>query len=81
MALSFRDITVGGDRNSLLDTLRGYFVRYRPGAVSFLGSSRCARCCPELELADGRRVTSHRGSPAVRVDDVQVHETRDSQIR
>ena len=29
MALSLRDITVGGSWNSLLDTLRGYFVRYR----------------------------------------------------
>src|SRR5260370_42517686 len=29
MALSLRDITVGGGWNSLLDTLRGYFVRYR----------------------------------------------------
>jgi len=29
MALSLRDITVGGRWNSLLDTLRGYFVRYR----------------------------------------------------
>src|SRR6266436_3217075 len=45
-----------------------------PGAVSFLGSSRCARCCPELELANGRRVTSHRGSAAVRIDDVPVCE-------
>ena len=29
MALSLRDITVGSRRNSLLDTVRGYFVRYR----------------------------------------------------
>src|ERR1700730_3473355 len=49
-----------------------------PGAVSFLGSSRCFRCCPELELADGRRVTSRRGSAAVRADDVRLHQTRDS---
>jgi hypothetical protein len=26
MALSLHDITVGGGTNSLLDTLRGYFV-------------------------------------------------------
>jgi hypothetical protein len=43
MALILRDITVGGRRNSLLDTLRGYFVRYRlalyllSGAVVALG--------------------------------------------
>ena len=29
MALSLRGITVGGGWNSRLDTLRGYFVRYR----------------------------------------------------
>jgi len=29
MALSLRDITVSGGWNSLLDKLRGYFVRYR----------------------------------------------------
>jgi hypothetical protein len=29
MALRLHDITVGGGRNSLLDTLRGYFFRYR----------------------------------------------------
>ncbi len=29
MALSLRDISVGGGWNSLLDKLRGYFVRYR----------------------------------------------------
>jgi len=29
MALSLRDITVGGRMTSLFDTLRGYFVRYR----------------------------------------------------
>ena len=29
MALGFRDITIGGGRNLLLDTMRGYFVRYR----------------------------------------------------
>ena len=29
MASSLRDVTVGGGRISLIDTLRGYFVRYR----------------------------------------------------
>jgi len=29
MVSNFHDITVGGRTNSLLDTLRGYFVRYR----------------------------------------------------
>jgi hypothetical protein len=29
MASGLRDITVGGGLNSLLDRLRGYFVRYR----------------------------------------------------
>src|SRR5258708_35791944 len=38
------------------------FCPVPPGAVSFFRSSRCFRCCPELELADGRRGTSHRGS-------------------
>jgi hypothetical protein len=51
------------------------------GAISFLGGGRCFRCCPKLELADGRRVASHCGSATVRVDDVQVHQTRDSQVR
>jgi hypothetical protein len=39
MALSFRDITVGGGRNSLLDTLRGYFVRYRLALYLFSGAA------------------------------------------
>src|SRR4029077_21067217 len=57
---------------------------FRPvplGAISFLDSSRWLRCCPALELADGRRVTSRPGSAAVRIDDVQLHQTRDSQVR
>ena len=29
MALNLHDITLGGGKVSLLDTLRGYFVRYR----------------------------------------------------
>ena len=29
MALSLHDLTLGGNRNRLIDTLRGYFVRYR----------------------------------------------------
>jgi hypothetical protein len=29
MALSLHDITLGGGRNRLVNTLRGYFVRYR----------------------------------------------------
>ena len=36
---------------------------------------------PGLELADGRRVISRRGSPAVRVDDVQVRAAWDSRVR
>jgi hypothetical protein len=81
MALIHYDATTDRGGTSLLDTLRGYFVRYRLALYSLLGSSRCFRCCPELELANGRRVISRRGSPTVRVDDVQVHETRDSQVR
>ena len=73
MALSLRDITVGGGWNSLLDVER-LFRAVPPSAVSFLGSSRRFRCCPELELADGRRITSCRGSATVRVDDVPVCE-------
>jgi hypothetical protein len=34
MALSFRDITVGDGRNSLLDTLRGLFRPVPPGAAA-----------------------------------------------
>ena len=36
---------------------------------------------PGLELADGRRVISRRGSPAVRVDDVQVRAAWDARVR
>ena len=80
MALINYDATIDSGGKSLLDTLRGY--RSVPhSAISLLGSSRCFGCCPELELANGRRVISRRGSPTVRVDDVQVHETRDSQVR
>jgi len=88
MALSLRGITLGGGKNSLPealnslgDTLSGYFVRYRLAPVSSIGSSGCFGCCPELELAYGRRVISRRGSSAVRVDDVQMRATRDSRVR
>src|SRR5882757_2237866 len=47
-------------------------------AVSFFGRNRCFGFCPALELASLRGVASHRASPAVRGDDVQVLETRDS---
>jgi hypothetical protein len=39
MALSFRNITVGGSRILLLDTLRGYFVRYRLALYLFSGAA------------------------------------------
>jgi len=39
MALSFRDITIGGGRTSLLDTLRGYFCRYRLALYLFSGAA------------------------------------------
>jgi hypothetical protein len=39
MALSLHDITVGGRRNSLLDTLRGYFVRYRMALYLLSGAA------------------------------------------
>src|SRR5437763_8925738 len=52
-----------------------------PGALSSLGSSRCLRCRPELELANSRRAISRRSSPAVRVDDVQVRAAWDARVR
>jgi hypothetical protein len=39
MALSLRDITVGVGKNSLLDTLRGYFARYRLALYLFSGAA------------------------------------------
>jgi hypothetical protein len=39
MALNLHDITVGGGTNSLLDTLRGYFVRYRLALCLFSGAA------------------------------------------
>jgi len=39
MALSLRDITVGGGRNSLLDAMRGYFARYRLALYLFSGAA------------------------------------------
>jgi hypothetical protein len=39
MALNVHDITVGGGTNSLLDTLRGYFVRYRLALYLFSGAA------------------------------------------
>jgi hypothetical protein len=39
MALSLRAITVGGGRNSLLETLRGYFTRYRLALYLFSGAA------------------------------------------
>ena len=39
MASNLHDITVGGRANSLLDTLRGYFVRYRLALYLFSGAA------------------------------------------
>jgi hypothetical protein len=39
MAWILHDITAGGGRNSLLDTLRGYFVRYRLALYLFSGAA------------------------------------------
>jgi hypothetical protein len=39
MASSLRDITVRGGRNLLLDTLRGYFARYRLALYLFSGGA------------------------------------------
>jgi len=39
MALRLHDITLGGGANSLLDTLRGYFVRYRLALYLFSGAA------------------------------------------
>lgn len=46
------------------------------GAVSALGISRCFGCRPELELANRRRVTARCSNATVRVDDVQLYQTR-----
>jgi hypothetical protein len=43
MALSFHDITVGRSRIPLVDTLRGYFVRYRL-ALYLLSGAAVALC-------------------------------------
>src|SRR6266436_595417 len=60
--------------------IAGLFRPLPPGAVSLLGGSRCFGRCPELELADGRRVTSRRCSVAMRVDDVPVREARAARV-
>jgi hypothetical protein len=39
MNLNLHDITVGGGTNSLLDTLRGCFVRYRLALYLFSGAA------------------------------------------
>ena len=39
MNLNLHDITVGGGTNSLLDTLRGCFVRYRLALCLFSGAA------------------------------------------
>jgi hypothetical protein len=39
LASNLHDITVGGRANSLLDTLRGYFVRYRLALYLFPGAA------------------------------------------
>ncbi len=39
MALSLRAVTVGGGRNSLLESLRGYFARYRLALYLFSGAA------------------------------------------
>jgi hypothetical protein len=39
LASNLHDITVGGRANSLLDSLRGYFVRYRLALYLFSGAA------------------------------------------
>jgi hypothetical protein len=74
MTLIQHAITRGGV-NSLLDTLRSY-LSVSPGAVSALGISRCFGRRPELKLANRRRVTERGSNATVRVDDVQLYQTR-----
>jgi hypothetical protein len=81
MTSSHHDATTNRDGNLPRGTLRGYLVRHRLALLSSFGSSRCFRCCPEPELANGRGVTPYPGISAVHGDDVHVHEARDSRVK
>ena len=78
MALIQYDATTERGGKSLLDTLRGYFVRYRLALYLLSGAAVALGVAFNWNWLTAAGLLPFVGISTVYADDVNVHETRDS---